>query len=312
MTRQPPTEATRLEVVFDERLVEGAVLAAVAARPFEERHRFHREREAVYEVRDAEARDRAFRHLFARWFERWHLARPLRRALAEQPLLAGRTRGCLVGPALGPSDEGADLYGLGDEADQPPVIGIRIRPARLLDEAACLALLRHELQHVADMVDPAFLYQRDLPALDGGPAYENLVRQRYHLVWDLTIDGRLVHRGLAPEAVRAHRREEFARAFPALGPALDEVFVRWFDGPQPTHRAILDFVLSAATDPPSPARAPSTVVCPICRFPTALQAFVVDAIPPPVAELVARRHPAWRPAQGLCRQCVDLFEARLA
>ncbi|HXH07622.1 MAG TPA: hypothetical protein VNI83_13655 [Vicinamibacterales bacterium] len=297
-------------VWFDERLVEGAVLAAAPRQPFEERYGFHREREAIYEIGEPDARERAFGSLFARWFERWQLARPVHRALAEQPLLAVRTSGCRVGPALGPPDEGADLYRPLDSPGQPPEVGVRLRPVVLVERDACLALLRHELQHLVDMLDPAFGYDRDLPPLEGGPAYDTLVRQRYHLVWDITIDGRLVRRALLPETVRARRFGEFARSFPALGPELGDRFARWFDDPQPTHRAILEFVLARAAR--TPARSPdeTTVVCPVCRFPTAAGAFVT-AVASEVAELVARRYPTWRPESGLCRQCRDLFEARL-
>ncbi len=301
----------RFAVRFDERLVEAAVLAAAPRQVFEERHRFHREREAVYEIGELDARERAFGSLFARWFERWQLARPVHQALGEQPLLAARTSGCRIGPALGPPDEGADLYGPLDSPGQPPEVGIRLRPAMLVDRDACLALLRHELQHLVDMLDPAFGYDRDLPPLEGGPAYDKLVRQRYHLVWDITIDGRLARRGLLSETVRVHRLSEFARSFPALGPEVERVFARWFDDPQPTHRAIFEFVLARATPAPGGLGDETTIVCPLCRFPTTARAFV-KTVPSGVAEFVARRDPTWRPESGLCRQCCDLFEARLA
>lgn len=302
-----------LRVTLDERLVEAAVLAAAPGRPFEERYAFHREREAIYEVRDPDAREAAFRQVFLRWFERWRLDRPIRRALAEQPLLGARASGCRVMLALGFQDEGANVYGPAPGSDAAlPEIGIRIRASMLVDAETCLAFLRHELQHVADMLDPAFGYERDLPPLDGGPPYEALVRRRYHVVWDATIDGRLVRQGRAAPSSRQRRRDEFARTFAAIGSTVDEEFARWFDHPQPTHQAILAFVLARGT--PLDRRhldALTTVVCPLCRFPTTPQAYLVGDIPPAVQAEVRRRHPAWSPAQGLCRQCCDLIEARL-
>lgn len=302
-----------MPLVIDERLVEAAVLAAAPDRPFEERYAFHRDREAVYEYREIEAREAAFRQVFLRWFERWGLDRPIRQVLAEQPAVGARTSGCRITLALGSQDEGADLYGTADERDAAlPEVGIRIRPTVLVRGEACLAVLRHEIQHVADMLDPAFGYERDLPPLDGGPAYEALVRRRYHVVWDATIDGRLVRRGLASPAIRAHRREEFARTFPALGVAVDAEFARWFDEAQPTHRAILAFVLARGARPGAPHLGePTTVVCPVCRFPTTTGAYLVGELPPALVAEIRRRQPAWSSAQGLCRQCFDLLDARL-
>jgi hypothetical protein len=64
-------------------------------------------------------------------------------------------------------------------------------------------LLRHELMHVADMLDPAFGYERSLPTSDDGPSADNIVRDRYRVLWDVTIDGRLARAGLAHPDARA-------------------------------------------------------------------------------------------------------------
>lgn len=41
------------------------------------------------------------------------------------------------------------------------------------------ALLRAELLHLADMLDPAFGYAPTLPEMDGGPSAAGLLQDRY-------------------------------------------------------------------------------------------------------------------------------------
>ena len=199
----------------------------------------------------------------------------------------------------------ADLGTAGPEPGAAATILIRLRPESFLDPDRLAGLLRHELEHVADMTDPAFGYRKELPASDAGPAHENLLRDRYRAVWDATVDGRLFHRGLLGEEAREARQAEFARAFPMLEPGTEEHFSRWFDEPGPTHRAIAAFVL----DPPGPDRGPSGR-CPICRFPTSRLDPHPERIPAAALAELQRAHPGWRPAQGLCLQCGEIYIAR--
>lgn len=299
--------AASVRLAIADRLAEEAVLRAIARRPGAEGRRFHQERDPIYTVPDPDEREARFRRLHARWFRRLELARPLEQALGEQPSLAARVRGCLVVPAHDPNDEHADLYG----TEGPPTIVIQLRPGSLLEPDALLGLLRHELQHVADMLDPEFGYDRALPAFAEGPSYDLLVRRRYHTVWDATIDGRLSRRGVLPAGVRAERLAEFLRTFPMLGEAAESAFARWFEDERPTHRALLEFVLAAAENH-TETLGPSVVRCPVCRFPTTSSAVIRAGLAEAVGQAVQARHPHWRPELGLCRQCADLYAARVA
>lgn len=57
-----------------------------------------------------------------------------------------------------------------------PTLVVRLRPQSLLDQGALRTLLRRELLHVADMLDPAFGYLKELPSVDTDPAVLNLLR----------------------------------------------------------------------------------------------------------------------------------------
>ena len=192
-------------------------------------------------------------------------------------------------------------------AAQPKIVFIRLRPESFLDPEALLTFLRHELLHVADMVDPRFGYMKDLLASDTGPSYDAILRTRYRVVWDATIDGRLARKGWAKPGCREVRLKEFSRTFSMLNAAVTEAFSRWFDGEAHTHAAIMAF----AQDPRGLGSQVGRLAgrCPICRFPT------VRLDPDPARLSAAGRrelhadHPRWRLDEGLCSQCLDLYEA---
>jgi hypothetical protein len=289
-------------VTYDAALVEEAVLLAEPTAGAAQRARFRWERDRLYEVRDVADREARFEELHGRWFVALGLDRSLHEALAEKPLLLRRTRACRVARTV--RDELADLAPADPDGAGPPAILVRLRPESFLDPARLLTLLRHELEHVSDMVDPGFGYERELPGAGAGPAHDALVRERYRAAWDASIDGRLFRRGALGPSERETRRRDFARAFPVLGDALEAQFRRWFDDAAPTHRAILAFALS----PPGLGGTPGR--CPVCALPAQDLDPHPERLPAAVLGEVVRSRPGWRPEDGLCGRCAELFEAR--
>jgi hypothetical protein len=92
------------------------------------------------------------------------------------------------------------------------------------------------------MLDPAFGYVRELPRVDTDPALVNLFRERYRVVWDATVDGRLCGEGLLETRARSLRFAEFTRAFPMLADSAEAAFASWFEGSRPTHAAFVAFI----------------------------------------------------------------------
>lgn len=226
-------------VSYDARLVEESVLRAETRLAAPERAAFRSERDRLYEVGPAEEREARFEELHGRWFIQLGLDGPLHRALKEQPALQERTRACRVLRARGRADQAADLAN--EAGSQVPTLLIHLCSESLLDGTGLERFLRRELAHAGDMLDPAFGYRRELPAHD--PVLGTLLRQRYRVVWDASIDGRLVRRGLLEGSVRDARFAEFAQTFPMLGPRAESTFTAWFEGENTTHGAIVDFVL---------------------------------------------------------------------
>ncbi len=226
----------RLDPEFDPRLVEAAVLTASRGHAAE--GEFHTERERLYEILDPEAREAAFAAHHARWFARLALDQPFRRALTEQPAIAARCGRWLVAQARGQRDEAADLL-VG--ADVRPTLLVRVAPESIAVPDRLWRLLRRELQHTADMLDPGFGYDATLPAGVGEGPRGRVVRDNYRVLWDAWVDGRLLRRGLLPATARSDRLTDFARAFGHLGAAVETVFDRIFGAEQLTHRALVAF-----------------------------------------------------------------------
>jgi hypothetical protein len=230
-------------IVYAPDLVEEAVLQAERAMPAAAACRFRHQRNRLYEMADADARERGFRALHVWWFARLGLNRPIDEALADQSGVLERVSGCRVSRAISGRDEGADLVDVcraeGHSGDAKPTLSIRVRPSLLLDPESLRLLLAHELMHVADMLDPVFQYERTLPSSDEGPSMDNLVRDRYRILWDVTIDGRLARRDRARPGARALRQREFTTAFGAQSDRAAQIFDDWFDRVRPTHHALV-------------------------------------------------------------------------
>ena len=292
--------ARGLEPEFDPRLVEAAVLVAVARRGRD--GEFHAERDALYRIAEPEPREAGFAALHARWFERLALDRPFGEALAERPAIAARCRRWLVARARGTRDEAADLL---VAPSAPPTLLVRVTAETVATAERLTLLLRRELLHVADMLDPRFGYAPSLPEGLAGGARESVVRGNYRVLWDAYVDGRLARRGAVPPAARAERLLEFGRAFPHLGAGTAAAFERFFGARELTHAELLAFAAGGPAGAPLPR-------CRLCELPTRDFAPAPEALAVEVLAAIARDFPSWRPADGLCGRCAELYASRVA
>jgi hypothetical protein len=296
---------------YDPRLIEEAVFLALRDRP--ETREFQEQRERVYDVADPQERERFFGELHRSWFARLGLGKVLGQTLHEQPQICSSIASCFVGCVAQTKKEGAELFvapdeGLTDTARR--IVSILLRPDSLLQPESLLTFLRHELLHVADMLDPTFAYEPTLPKAEGGPTYDSLIINRYRVLWDVTINGRMVRRGWISDCVRDQQLAEFLHAFPMLEEKGEELFTLFFDGEQHPHPELAAFAFDprAAVGTLHGASTPGTH-CPLCRFPT--HAFEPDPNNLGQDNLAAinKDFPHWTPALGLCVQCADLYRA---
>jgi hypothetical protein len=294
---------------YDEDLVESVVFLCASGRgpaiaPLQ-RLRYQAERERLYRILDPDERNNAFFALHLDWFREWGLDRTLRDLAGEFPLLAATLRDIVFRKARRQAEEGAELY-VNDLGERHGVVAVL--PERLVAGAPLRRLLHHELTHLSDMVDPAFGYQRALHLPGRTASQQRLARERYRLLWDITIDGRLSRAGRVPLADRAQRELEFDRAFAFLP---DDSRLRLFEslwsGRQPRHEALL----ALASDPRDLAASAGPVPgapCPLCGCSTFTWAEAA-ALPEPVLASIGREFPSWQPAHGVCRRCVEVYES---
>jgi hypothetical protein len=287
-------------------LMEEAVLRAERTVPPPAARAFRRKRNPIYEIRDDEAREAAFHALAREWFDRFGLRDTLEAVIGEYPALARQLRGGRIVRAIARSAEGADLVDTPQPSASQPLLVLRLTPESLLEREALRSFLRHELLHVVDMLDPEFGYERTMPKSDDGPSADNILRDRYRIVWDVTIDGRLAQAGLGTQRTRDQRWREFKTAYALLADESPDAFEYWWTQAHPTHAQLLTF----ATAPGRSAAAHGSGRCPFCRFPVAALDSRVSTLTEPVLAALRADHPSWRVEQGICSQCLDLYEAR--
>ncbi len=150
--------------------------------------------DSIYDLPvDSPERDRAFREFHLEAFERLGHDRLLRGSLREFRLLGRVVPRASFFKAVRQREEGGDLH----VRDGSPTAVFRVRPVAFLEPGAFEPWLRRELLHIQDMVDPDFGYRPDLGEDPGDAARFNLIRDRFAVLWQLSIDGRL---GLPSEA----------------------------------------------------------------------------------------------------------------
>ncbi len=287
------------------RLVEAAVWAAIRGGDGEAA--YHREREAAYALTDPEKRDRAFERVDGAWFSRLGLGEPVREAVLEQGPLLDSVRRILLGWAARDKDQGAELFVAGGIERS---VVITIRPETLVVRESARAFLRRELTHIADMLDPAFQYEPRLPRQPAGPSHDRRLQDRYRTLWNCSVDGRLVARGILDAGARDARLMEFRRAFPALKERTEECFDRLFDAARPAHPDLVTLAADPAVAFGLEDAAEASPRCGVCSFPTVDLEPEPALLPDAVVTAIMEDIPGWVAGQGICRQCADLYRAR--
>lgn len=267
--------------------------------------RFHRERERLYAIPDPDERNTAFFKLHLDWFREWGLEQPLTDVLREFPLVRDELGTLAVRKTSGKNDEGAELY-VNEAGQRTGLLALRLE--RLANHSALLDYLRHEFTHLHDMLNPEFGYSPalDLPGLNA--AQKRLARERYRLLWDITIDGRLTAAGHTPMATRDQHAIAFGRGYSFWSDSKQaEVLNALWSCRAPRHSDLLALI----SDPrglrdahrPEPGAS-----CPLCDFPTFLWADVAS-VSPRIRQRIAAEFPAWQPEHGLCSRCLETYEA---
>jgi hypothetical protein len=210
---------------YEPTLVERAVRMAVQA-DATLAAALHAEIDPIYRLDDLERRDRAFADAFSRCFQALDLGRPPARLIAAFPLLAANIDVCRIRTAPRRADERAELFVRREEdaGHAARTLLILLCAESLVDFASTEPMLRRELLHVCDMIDPAFGY--DAKELARLPRLDQPVRDRYRVLWDIYVESRLLKDQRVPAGGAEQLAAAFIRAFTLQGQAPPQ---RWFD-----------------------------------------------------------------------------------
>jgi hypothetical protein len=296
-----------MQLRYDDDFVEGAVFIRANSRrhappPLQVR-RFHRERERLYSILDPDERNTAFFGLHLEWFREWGLEKMLIGLADETPLLRSALSALVFRKARVKNDEGAELY-VSAESGRAGVLALRVERFEEAEELA--RFLRHEFMHLCDMVNPAFGYSPQLHLPGQNAAQQRLTRERYRLLWDITIDGRLTGCSRPTLCRRDQHRAAFDQAF-GFWPQnkRDQVFDELWQNPDPHHSQLLAIASDPrnlkATDKPT-AGAP----CPLCGFAT-FNWVDAERINEQTTAAIRREFPQWTAVQGVCGRCVAIY-----
>jgi hypothetical protein len=300
-----------VKLLFDEDLLEAVVFlcasgqrGGVSARQV---RRFHGERERLYSILEPDERQAAFFRLHLEWFREWGLERLLVGVVDQFALLGARLEVMAFRKARSQSEEGAELY-VNEEGHRHGIVALR--PARFQADADLVRFVHHELQHLSDMLDPEFGYSPHIAQPGHTASQQRLMRERYRLLWDSTIDGRLTAKGRDTVARREQRQAEFNRAYSFLPEAKRAQTFEWlWNNPAPRHAELLKL----AADPrelnasaPQIAGAP----CPLCGFATFRWA-AVEALTPDLVARVQTEFRAWTAEQGACARCLEVYQSAM-
>jgi hypothetical protein len=297
-----------MQLRYDEDFIEAAVFLCASGRrkgvPSLQIARFHREREELYAILGPDERNAVFFKLHLDWFREWGLEQPLNDVLKEFPLVREELDVLAIRKTTGKNDEGAELY-VNESGQRTGLLALRLE--RLTHDDALRDYLRHEFTHLHDMLDPAFGYAPALALPGLNPAQQRLARERYRLLWDITIDGRLAAAGRVPMATREQHATAFARSY-SFWPVDRQTRTcdSLWQNPSPRHAELLALVadLRGLRDAHRPAPGAS---CPLCDFPTFLWADACG-LTTEVRRQIAADFPAWTPEQGLCGRCLETYQ----
>ncbi len=262
------------------------------------RTRYHIESEVLYAKYPAEHRAEAFAALDGRTFRALPQHDVFEKALRDAGSLPGVQELRVYG-ALG-DEEGADLSPSADTAS------LRVCLRRVRGDLGELrAFLLHELTHLVDLLDAGFGYRREDPALGERRPRAELVRDRYRVLWNASVDGRLALREETVPGTEEIRRNEVRRALAAIGgAAADRLFEDAWTGRLFGHAALLTAARRRGAGKSRGLQPGGT--CPLCSFSTWDVASIDDAAA--VATAVRADYSTWAPDEGLCGRCLELYQ----
>lgn len=308
-----------MKIRFDPCLTEAVVFQEITRRqemgdptPFRD---YHLTADPLYHC-SPDAREVGLQRLHALFFERLGYAQGVQQAVDEFQEIEARASEVVVAIAATSHEEGADLGREQVSGSSRAItrVGIRLQADRFLDLAGLRRYLRHELCHITDLFSPDFGY--------AGDTVETIIRNRYRLLWCLSIDARLEMAGREPHVDKQTHRLQFDAAYRTFAPAVRQAVFERLWRPEPVSHASLLLMARSneallrltgeaglyESENLHRTRLPGSP-CPLCRFPS--HHFADDCLLDRALTAEIRQDfPSWTVDDGLCERCLELYSLR--
>ncbi|MCH9033440.1 MAG: hypothetical protein IID42_02920 [Planctomycetes bacterium] len=231
-----------LTIEYEQSLVETAVFLAVR-RDERLECELHQAVDQLYEIPDEELRQREFVPVFRDFFTKLGFDRLIAGLVAERPLVGELVDRCVVREAARKKAQSAELLVQSDKGGEEhgsKTLVIQLCPQSFIESEQFVPLMRRELLHVADMLDERFGYLRE--TFSGQPSRQNLQRDRYRVLWDIYVEGRLEREQVGMKPERERLKRAFGRVFAdRIAGDGGGVFQRVFDASSLAHRDLMDW-----------------------------------------------------------------------
>lgn len=293
---------------FESDFVENAVFLAIrryeANSPGDCAGKWHTERNKIYSIKDAQARAKAFRQLDEEWFVRFGLRERFESLLSDFPILEGPSLVIRIRRALSRKEEGSELYVQGEVKTNL----VKIQTTRLFEDDDLEKFLRHEWLRISDMLDPIFQYSPHVALSDAGEMEDNLIRDRYRILWDLYLSARLLKRGFETLIPLEHQRQLFDGAFAKWTREVREkMFMEISDGKYQTQSDLLQLARDEKLMVPL---GQGGLLCPLCHFTSFAPVDLSSRHDPMIVKEIKKDNPDWNMGLGICQNCFDLYQSK--
>lgn len=234
------------------------------------------------------------------------LAGRVRSVLAEYGSVQDRLARVILARATA-GDQCVDVHGP-DTGGRLSLV-VRLELEVWLDVEACERMLRHELEHARDMMDPAFAYDPAAPWPGATHGQRRRARQRFTALWCCTVDSRLARAGRSTPATRGVYEEQLERLLDDASDLDRAALCAELCADRPwTHRELLERaarMYRTGQDGRGSAGAP----CPLCGFPSCEWADPAALSGAP-CDAIQVDFPRWRVEDGCCLRCRECYESR--
>ena len=322
MPKLQEEETKTLEIMYDQQLVDDIVYKGLAkhemAGDLEIYKEYHERRDAIYEL-EQEKRAKKFKELDNDFFSRLGYDVYVREIFDEYPDIEEVIEEVHVRRATTRQNEGSNVV------DEGKKVIIRLYPELFIEGIEMRRVLRHELMHVSDMMNSKFAYDVN-EEFSPSPMEERIMRDRYRLFWDISVDGRLVNRGLETTATRKERKREFDSFFSKIPDETRElIFSKMWEAEEPmTHVRMVELskdnnkVLALAAGSRSAEELieetkklgplPGTT-CTLCGFPS-FDWVEEAAEDEDIVKILKEDFPDWEPQDGVCSRCAEYYKIK--